>query len=150
MKNKTYIPLLILPLICICACTGQGVLPPLPEDVLEFDASMQVIDIDQTSGDVTVEYTLIIRNVGDITLERVILKDFITPTDVVMQKDTFRINNLGPNEERAVVFNVTVLGWYSEDAEEQTWDVDYSIRIEEGDAYTEQDVFYYQLNLYLK
>jgi len=142
MNHKLYVPLLILPLIYLCACTGQGVLPPLPKDVLEFDASMEVLGVDQTNGDVTVEYTLILKNIGEDTLEKVILKDFNTPRDVVMREDYFEITDLDAGEEYAVIFNVVVLGWAAGDETEQTWEVDYTIRIEEGSAYTEQEGFY--------
>jgi hypothetical protein len=150
MTDKKYILFLILPLMAICACTGQDILPPFPKDVIGFDASMEVLAVDETSGDVTVEYTLIIKNVSDEPLEKVILKDFITPGDVVMQKDYFTITNLDPGEEQAVIFNLVVLGWAAGSEAEHTWEVDYTVRIEEGSAYTEQDVFYYSIQLYRK
>jgi hypothetical protein len=142
MKNKKYVPLLILPLIYMCACTGQGGLPPLPKDVLDFDASMEVLGVDQSNGDVTVEYTLVIKNIGEDNLEKVILKDFNTPSDVIMREDYFVITDLDSGEEYAVIFNIIVLGWAAGDEIEQEWEVDYTLRIEEGSAYTEQEGYY--------
>ena len=103
---------------------------------------LEVLGVDQTNGDVTVEYTLILKNIGEDTLEKVILKDFNTPRDVVMREDYFEITDLDAGEEYAVIFNVVVLGWAAGDETEQTWEVDYTIRIEEGSAYTEQEGFY--------
>ncbi|MBU7043622.1 MAG: hypothetical protein HXS47_08525 [Theionarchaea archaeon] len=148
MIDKKYILFLILPLMVTCGCTGQGGLPPLPKDVLDFGASMEVLGTDQTSGDVTVEYTLIIKNKGDTALEKVILKDFIASDDVVMRQDYFVITDLDAGEEYEVIFNVVILGWAATNEMERTWEVDYTIRIEEGSAYTEQDVFYYSIHLY--
>jgi len=142
MTDKKYILFLILPLMAICACTGQDVIPPFAEDVLDFGASMEVLAVDQTSGDVTVEYTLVIKNVGDEPLEKVILKDFITPGDVVMREDYFVINDLNPGEEQAVIFNVVVLRWAAGSETEHTWEVTYTIRIEEGSVYSEQEGVY--------
>ncbi|MBU7031058.1 MAG: hypothetical protein HXS53_00880 [Theionarchaea archaeon] len=147
MTDKKYGLILILPLMAICACTGQESLPPIPGNVLDFGASMEVIDIDQTNGDVTVKYTLLVKNKGDTTLETVILKDFITPDDVVMQNDHFVINNLDPGEEYAVIFNVMVLRWAAGSETDRTWEVSYTIRIEEGNVYTEQEGFY-SIHLY--
>lgn len=145
MTKRIFVVLAALALVC--ACTGQGGLPPMPGDVIGIDASMVVGDTDQQTGDVSLTYSLYITNNGDTTLEKVILKDFLPPSDVVMRKTYFEITNLKPGETREVAFDVLVLGWGLH-GQRQQWEVDFTIRIEEGSAFTEQDIFYYAIELY--
>ncbi len=133
-------------LILVCACTGQGVLPPMPEEALEVGAEMTITGSDQQTGDISLQYTILLKNVSDQTLEKVILKDFQPPSDIVMQQNYFEIENLRVGETRRVTFGVIVLGW-GLNAQRQEWEVDYTVRIEEGSAYTEQ-TFYYGIELY--
>jgi len=138
--------LMVTVLVCVCACTGQGSLPPFPEDALEVNADLVITSQDDQTGDVFIDYTLTLTNVSDEVLERVILKDFLLPSEIAMEKDSFEIRNLGPGETKAVTFTVIVRGW-GLNPKDQTWEVDFTIRIEKGDAYTEQDVFYYVVHL---
>jgi uncharacterized repeat protein (TIGR01451 family) len=131
-------------LASVCACMGQNGIPPLPADVLGVDAALDITAQDAATNDVTITYTLFLTNNGDTALEKVILKDFILPGDIVMEKDSFEIDNLKPGERKPVTFTVVVKRWSGQD---QTWEVDFTIRIEKGNAYTEQDVFYYQIHL---
>lgn len=131
-------------LASVCACMGQNGIPPLPADVLGVDAALDITAQDAATNDVTIQYTLFLTNNGDTALEKVILKDFILPGDIVMEKDYFEINNLKPGERKPVTFTVVVTRWSGQD---QTWEVDFTIRLEKGNAYTEQDIFYYQIHL---
>lgn len=138
--------LMVAVLVCVCACTGQGPLPPFPEDALEVDADLVITSQDDQTGDVFMDYTLILKNVSDEVLEKVILKDFLLPGEIEMEKDSFEIRNLGPGEAKAVTFTVIAIGW-GLNPRDQTWEVDFTIRIEKGSAYTEQDIFYYIVHL---
>ncbi|MBU7023408.1 MAG: hypothetical protein HXS40_04505 [Theionarchaea archaeon] len=131
-------------LASVCACIGQNGIPPLPADVLGVDATLDITAQDAATNDVTMDYTLFLTNNGDTALEKVILKDFILPGDIVMEKDYFEIDNLKPGERKSVTFTVVAKRWSGQD---QIWEVDFTIRIEKGNAYTEQDVFYYQIHL---
>ncbi|MBU7045284.1 MAG: hypothetical protein HXS54_02520 [Theionarchaea archaeon] len=107
---------------------------------------MTITGSDQQTGDISLQYTILVKNVSDQTLEKVILKDFQPPFDIVMQQNYFEIENLRAGETRRVTFGVIVLGW-GLNAQRQEWEVDYTMRIEEGSAYTEQ-TFYYGIELY--
>lgn len=131
-------------LASVCACMGQDGIPPLPADVLGIDAALDITSQDAATNDVTMQYTLFLTNNGDTTLEKVILKDFRPPGNIVMEKDHFEITNLKPGERKPVTFTVIVKSW---SGQEETWEVDFTIRIEKGNAYTEQDIFYYQIHL---
>lgn len=133
-------------LVSVCACMGQngGGVPPMPADVLGVDATLKITAQDAATNDVTMQYTLFFTNNGDTALEKVILKDFILPNDVVMEKDRFEIANLKPGEQKPVTFTVIVKSW---SGQEQGWEVDFTVRIESGNAFTEQDAFYYQIHL---
>jgi hypothetical protein len=143
---KKRILLMAVALTLVCACTGQGVLPPMPGDALEVGAEMVITGSDQQTGDVSLQYTILVKNVSDQTLEKVILRDFQLPSDIVMQQNYFEIENLRAGETRQVTFGIVVLGW-GITAQRQQWEVDYTMRIEEGSAYTEQ-TFYYGIELY--
>ena len=144
---KKNIMLLAVALSLVCGCAGQDVLPPMPEDAIAIDGDMVVGTVDQQTGDVPIQYTLFITNVGNESLEKVILKDFISPHDVVMEQNYFEIKNLRAGETRKITFDVVVLGWGLNQIQ-QTWEVDFTIRLEKGSAYTEQEVFYYGIELY--
>jgi uncharacterized repeat protein (TIGR01451 family) len=141
---KKNILLLIVALTSVCACIGQGL---LPEEVIEMGADLTIGFVDPSTGDVPIQYTLYLTNIGDQTLDTVILKDFIPPSDVVMKEGYFEIKNLAPGQTKQVTFDVVVLGW-GLDPEPQYWDVDFTIRVESGDVYAEQDTFYYRIELY--
>ena len=144
---KKNIMLLAVALALVCGCAGQDVLPPMPEDALTIDGDMIVGTVDQQTGDVPIQYTLFITNVSDESLEKVILRDFIPPADVVMKQNYFEIENVGTGETRKITFEVVVLEWGLNQIQ-QTWEVDFTIRLEQGSAYTEQEVFYYGIELY--
>lgn len=118
----------------------------MPGDALEVGAEMVITGSDQQTGDVSLQYTILVKNVSDQTLEKVILRDFQLPSDIVMQQNYFEIENLRAGETRQVTFGIVVLGW-GITAQRQQWEVDYTMRIEEGSAYTEQ-TFYYGIELY--
>ena len=143
---KKNIMLLAVALALVCGCAGQDVLPPMPEDAIAIDGDMIVGAVDQQTGDVPIQYTLFITNVSDESLEKVILKDFVPPTDVVMKQNYFEIENVGAGETRKITFEVVVLGWGLNQIQ-QTWEVDFTTRLEQGSAYTEE-VFYYGIELY--
>lgn len=137
-------------LVFFCACAGQGgPLPPYPKDALDVAASLNIDSQDQQTGDVAITYTLEFKNKSTETLEKVILKDFNVPPEIVMENTYFEISNLGPGEAKSVTFRVIVKGW-GLNPKEQTWDVDFTVRIEKGSAYTEQEGFFYQITLYPK
>lgn len=121
-------------------------LPPFPTDAIGLDAELEIQSQDYETGDVLIEYTLILENITDETLEKVVLLDFITPTDVEMEDGYFEIYELGPGEVCLVVFRVLVREW-GFDSEDQIYEVYFSIRIENENGYTEEDVFYYQIVL---
>lgn len=139
---------LVAALTFVCACTGQGILPPMPVDVIDIDADMVVGSTDQDTGDIPIKYTLYVTNIGDQALEKVILKDFQPPSDIVMKKEYFEIMNLGAGETAEITFDVIVLGWGFSPEEEEQWMVDFTIRIEEGSAYTENE-FQYGIELFV-
>jgi len=145
MTKKKTVPLIVV-LTCVCACTGQGVLPPLPGDAIELGADLYEESSDQQTGDVTIQYTLFLTNISDETLETVILKDFELPSDIVMNNEYFEIKNLRPGETGEVNFKVIVKGW-GLNKRDQEWAIDFTIRIEKNSAYTEQ-TFYYGITLY--
>jgi hypothetical protein len=146
MIEKKSIAMMIV-LASLCACMGQGVLPPRPTEVISIGADMVIESQDPVTGDVVVLYTLFIENVGDQPLEKVILKDFSPPSDLIMAEDYFEIYDLKPGERRAVNYKVTATGW-GLDPKDQIWEVPFTIRIEEGSAYIEEEAFYYQVNIY--
>jgi hypothetical protein len=143
------IMLLAVALALVCGCAGQEVLPPMPRDAIAIDGDMIVGTVDQQTGDVPIQYTLFITNVSDESLEKVILRDFVPPADVVMKQNYFEIKNLRPGETRKITFEVVVLGWGLNQIR-QTWEVDFTIRLERGSDYTEQDIFYYAIELYVE
>lgn len=119
----------------------------MPKDALEIGADLVIESINDQTGDVTILYTLSFKNVSDEPLEKVILKDFNLPSDVIMEKEYFELYNLQPGEEKPVEFRVVVTGW-GLNPKDQQWEVTFTIRLEKGSAYTEQDVFYYVIHLY--
>ena len=133
--------------VIFSACIGQGVLPPLPQDALTIDASLEIKSFNDNTGDVTLKYVLYFENVSDETLEKLILKDFQLPQEIVMKKDYFEITNLAPGEEKSVKFEVVVKGW-GLNPKDQEWEVYFTVRLEKGSAYTESDAFYYVIHLY--
>ena len=141
------IVLLAAALALVCGCAGQGVLPPMPGDAIAVDVDMEVGAVHQQTGDVPLQYTLSMTNVSDVSLEKVILKDFIPPANVVMKQNYFEIKNLRPGETREITFEVVVLGWGLNPIR-QTWEVDFTIRLEKQGEYTEQEIFYYAIELY--
>ncbi len=130
----------------LCACMGQGVLPPLPEDAIEMGADVTIESQDDQTGDVTLQYTLILKNISDETLEKIILKDFDPPSDVIMEQDYFEVYSLSPGQTKYVTFRVLVEGW-GLDPKDQSWLVSFTLRLEKGSAYTEQ-VSSYEIELY--
>jgi hypothetical protein len=147
LMTEKKIMVLIVVLASLCACTGQGEVAPKPTEVIMVDAELTIESQDYETGDVFIQYTLILKNISDETIEKVVLKDFNLPPDIVMEKEYFEISNIGPNERKFVTFAVIVEGW-GRDPKDQKWEIDYTIRIEKGSAYTEEDVFYYQIHLY--
>jgi hypothetical protein len=144
MEEKKLLFALVV-LSCVCACMGQGL--PMPQDAIKITADLAIESQDAESGDVVIQYTLFLENVSDTTLETVILKDFRAPDEIVMEKGYFTITNLKPGDTKPVVFKVIVQRW-GLNPRDQTWDVDFTIRIEENGSYKEEDVFYYQIHLY--
>ncbi|MGD2248596.1 MAG: hypothetical protein PVF58_09330 [Candidatus Methanofastidiosia archaeon] len=145
MEEKKLLFALVV-LSCVCACTGQT-LPPMPQDAINITADPVIESQNAETGDVVIQYTLFLENVSDTTLETVILKDFKAPNEIVMEKGYFTITNLRPGETNPVVFRVIVEGW-GLNPRDQTWEVGFTIRIEENGSYMEEDVFYYQIHLY--
>ncbi len=121
--------------------------PPKPENALNVNAELKIKSQDKKTGDVTVDYTLYIKNKTDKTLEKVILKDFKLPEEIEMEKERFEIENLKSGEVKDLNFEVIVKGW-GKNPRDEKWEVDFTARIEKGNAYTEQDVFYYGVHLY--
>lgn len=138
--------LFILVAVClVSACIGQGL--PMPRDALKIDADLAIESQNEQNGDVVIQYTLFLENISDTPLETVILKDFKTPNEIVMEENYFTITNLNPGETKSVKFRVTVLKW-GQNPRDETWEVDFTVRLEENGSYKEQDVFYYQIHLY--
>lgn len=137
---------MVVVLASLCACMGQEVLPPLPEDAIEMGADVTIESQDDQTGDVTLQYTLILKNISDETLEKVILQDFDPPSDVIMEQDYFEVYNLSPGQTTSVTFRVLVEGW-GLDPKDQSWLVAFTLRIEKGSAYTEQ-ISSYEITLY--
>jgi hypothetical protein len=132
-------------IVFLSACTE--ILPPMPHDAVEMDADLEITALDERTGDVSVEYTLTLKNISEESLEKVILKEFELPPGVAMEKQQFVVENMEPGKERSLVFTVIVKGW-GKNPRDETWDVDFAIRIEKGGAHTEQEGFYYQVHLY--
>lgn len=144
MNGKKLLFILVV-VCCVCACMGQGL--PMPRDALKIDADLAIESQNEENGDVIIQYTLFLENISDTPLETVILKDFKTPDEIVMEKNYFTITNLNPGETKSVKFRVTVEKW-GQNPRDETWEVDFTIRLEENNSYIEQDVFYYQIHLY--
>lgn len=113
----------------------------MPSQALEFSTNVVIISIDNQTGDVTLDYTLILKNVSSETLEKVILKDFVLPADVAMSKGTFEMTQMRPGEVREARFQAIVRGW-GLTGKEQTWQVTFTTRIERGSTYTEETSMY--------
>lgn len=141
MKKEKRVFSMVVILVSLCACTGQGVLPPMPSDALEVDADVFIEGIDDQTGDTTLRYTLIFKNISDQTLEKVILKDFDLPSDITMDKEYFETSNLRSGEEWSARFVVVVRGW-GLNPTDQEWTIYFTTRIEEGSAYTEETSHY--------
>jgi hypothetical protein len=133
-------------LVSVCACMNQEG-PPLPEDAVGISSHNYIEFIDPLTGDVTLQYTLFIKNITGDTLEKVILKKFLVPEDIIMEGQYFEIHDLGPGKTEEVTFEVIVLGW-GLNAEDRTWNVDFSIETVKGGLSAEQDTFYYTIRLY--
>lgn len=150
MKERRML-LLAAILVSMCTCVGQDGgsplpgIPPMPADTLQVEAALEITSQDAATNDVTIQYTLFLTNSGDSALEKVILKDFLLPGDIVMEEDYFEIDDLKPGERESVIFTVIVKQW---SGQEETWEVDFTVRIENGSAYSEQDKFFYQIHLY--
>ena len=137
-------------LVTVCACVGQettlSLPPPLPVNAIAIDADLEEGPTDPQTGDVTIYYTLILKNIHDEPLEKVILRDFQLPSDIVMKQDYFTLENFRPGETRSINFEVIVKGW-GLNRRDQEWEIDFTLRIESDDAYSEQP-FFYGITLY--
>jgi hypothetical protein len=145
MNMKTVLVLTVL----LCGCLGQRPPPPNPEDVLVLNSNLTIDSVDSNTGDVMILYTLSVENTGDEILEKVVLKDFRTPDDIVMEKNYFEVFVLHPGEEKVVSFWVRVEGWGLAPKNE-SWEVGFTIRIEKGRTSSESYDFSYFIYLYAK
>ncbi|MGD2248595.1 MAG: hypothetical protein PVF58_09325 [Candidatus Methanofastidiosia archaeon] len=145
MNMKIVLVLVVL----LCGCLGQGPPPPSPENVIVLNSKLTIDSVDNNTGDVMILYTLSLENTGDELLEKIVLKDFRTPDDIVMEKNYFEIFVLHPGEEKAVNFWVRVQGWGLA-PETESWEVGFTIRIEKGRTYSESYDFSYFIHLYAK
>lgn len=141
-------PVLIL-VIFLCGCLGQGPPPPDPADVITLDSKLSIDSVDSNTGDVMILYTLFLENTGDELLEKIVLKDFRTPEDIIMEQNYFEIFVLHPGEEKGVNFWVQVQGWGLAPKNE-SWEIGFTIGIEKGRAYIESHDFSYSIHLYAK
>jgi hypothetical protein len=118
----------------------------MPEEVIEISAQLAIDSIDDKTGDVAIIYMLSVKNISDISLEKIILKEFYPPKDLIMDQYYFEIFVLHPGEKKTVTFPVTIKGWGLA-PKKQTWEVEFTIRIEQQGGYAEQGGFIYHINL---
>ncbi len=136
---------LFIVVTCAC-CTNQGPPPPMPSEVLEIKKQLAIDSIDNMTGDVVIIYMLTLQNISDITLEKMILKEFNPPKDLIMDQQYFEIFILHPGEKKTVKFPVIIKGWGLA-PQRKTWEVEFTIRIEQQSGYSEEGGFTYSINL---
>lgn len=137
---------MFIALTFVCACTSQEPPPPMPREAIEVKAQLTIDSIDNMTGDVVIFYMLTLQNISDVTLEKIILKEFYPPEDLIMDQQYFEVFILHPGEKKTVKFPVIIKGWGLA-PKRQTWEVKFTIRIEQEGGYSEEGGFTYQVNL---
>ena len=118
----------------------------MPKEAIEINAQLALNSIDETTGDVSITYMLTLQNISDVTLEKIILKEFYPPKDLIMDQNYFEIFILHPGEKKTVTFPLVIKGWGLAPTK-QTWEVEFTIRIQQQGGYSEQGGFTYPIKL---
>lgn len=125
----------------------SGTVVPYPKDTLNLEkASVEILSVDKDTGDVRTKYTIPITNIGKKNLDKVILKDFELPGDILMEDKELVISELSAGETKDTTFIVIAKkgGFITQ---EKSWKVNFTIRVQIGSSYLEQGSFYFTLTL---